>query len=580
MSAEHVAADCRGMNFWRADRSLRDLLALRLPGDLLARLEPHLDRLGELAGGRLDELARAADAHPPVLHPRDRSGRDEDWIEYHPAYREMERIAFGEFGLHAMSHRPGVLGLPHAAPAVAKYAFQYLFVQAEFGLMCPISVTDTAAYVIGRHGAEPLRRLLLPRMLTQDLSRLWKGAQFMTETAGGSDVGALETAAEPLDADDGLDRWRLFGDKWFCSHADADVALVLARPRGAAPGTRGLALYAMPRRLPDGRRNAYRIVRLKDKLGSRSMASGEIRLEGAIAYLVGGEGRGLRQMLDQVNFSRLSHGVRAAGMMRRCLQEAMAAARSRRAFGRPVVEHPLLRRQLMKVLLPAEQALSVALYTAQVLDRAQAGDEGARSLLRILTPLLKLRACRDNVAVASGALEVRGGNGYIEEWVNARLLRDAQLGTIWEGTSNVNALDVVARAVGRHRAHEALAEALRGLLDHPQVPEPLGRELGDLVVRATAAVGRVAADPGQEERCRAVAGALYHVASAVLLAREGAELAAGRGDARRLLLARLVLRHRVRRPDPLEEADDRGAAEAADLLLGDAPIPLEPARVG
>ena len=174
---------------------------------------------------------------------------------------------------------------------------------------------------------------LLPKMLSSDMATLWKGTQFMTESAGGSDVGAIETVARH-EGDD----WRLYGDKWFCSHADADVALMLARPEGAPAGTAGLALFALPRRLKDGRRNSYRIVRLKDKLGTRSMASGEIRLEGAVAYLVGDVTRGLKQMMEQVNLSRLSHGVRAAAMMRRCVNEALTCARARVVFGEKVVD--------------------------------------------------------------------------------------------------------------------------------------------------------------------------------------------------------------------------------------------------
>src|SRR5208282_5960116 len=164
-AAALVAPDCRGMNFYRIDRGLRDLLDLHMEPRLRAAMEPHLERLGELAGGRLDELAEAADKHPPVLHARDRFGRDEDWIEYHPAYREMEKIAFGELGLHAMSHRGGVLGWPDPLPPIAKYAFTYLFVQAEFGLMCPVSGSDTSIFVIKRYGSEELKSRLLPRML-------------------------------------------------------------------------------------------------------------------------------------------------------------------------------------------------------------------------------------------------------------------------------------------------------------------------------------------------------------------------------------------------------------------------------
>src|SRR5258707_15182125 len=184
-----------------------------------------------------------------------------------------------------------------------------------------------------------------------------KGTQFMTEKAGGSDVGALETEAERTGVGaDGVERWKPHGQKWFCSHADADVAVLLARPRGAAPGTRGLGMFAMPRRLEDGSRNSYRIVRLKDKLGTRSMASGEIILDGATAYLVGDVERGFKQMMEQVNLSRLSHGVRAAAMMRRCLNEALAAARGRRAFGRAIARDPLVRRQVVKILRQAHKA--------------------------------------------------------------------------------------------------------------------------------------------------------------------------------------------------------------------------------
>ncbi|TKW74647.1 MAG: DNA alkylation response protein, partial [Bradyrhizobium icense] len=415
---DHIAPDSGGQNFYAIDRALRDLLRLYLSEDDFSRLEGHFGRLGALSGGRLDELARLADQNQPVLHPRDRFGRDEDWIDYHSSYREMERIAFGDFEFHAMSHRAGTLGMDRPLPAVAKYALQYLFVQAEFGLMCPISVTDTSIHLIRKFADAELKDYLLPKMLSSDPAVQWKGTQFMTERAGGSDVGTIETVAK---FEDGA--WRLHGDKWFCSHADADVALLLARPEGAPSGTKGLALFAMPRRLKDGSRNAYRIVRLKDKLGTRSMASGEILLEGAFAWLVGKADQGLKQMMEQVNLSRLSHGVRAAAMMRRCVSEAMAVARSREAFGHTIIDYPLLRRQLMKITLPAEQALSMFFFAAQAMDRANAGDRDAESILRIMTPLLKFRACRDNIPVATGAMEVRGGNGYVEEWVNARLVR-------------------------------------------------------------------------------------------------------------------------------------------------------------
>jgi acyl-CoA dehydrogenase len=565
--ANHLALDCAGQNFYAIDRGLRGLLQLYLEPNDFRRLEPHFDRLGALAGGRLDELARTADKHPPVLNARDRFGRDEDWIDYHSSYREMEAIAFGDFQFHAMSHRAGALDMDRPLPAVAKYALQYLFVQAEFGLMCPISVTDTSIHLIRKFANAELKDYLLPKMLSGDVATMWKGTQFMTERAGGSDVGAIETIAR---CEDGV--WRLYGDKWFCSHADADVALLLARPEGAPGGTAGLALFALPRRLKDGRRNAYRIVRLKDKLGTRSMASGEIRLEGAVAYLVGDAGRGLKQMMEQVNLSRLSHGVRAAAMMRRCVNEAMVCARTRMAFGRTIIEYPLLRRQLLKIAVPVEQSLSMFLFAASAMDRANAGSTEAAAMLRILTPLLKFRACRDNIPVATGAMEVRGGNGYIEEWVQARLIRDAHIGVLWEGTSNINALDIVTRAVGKSRAHRTLEAALRKLLEEATpIPAAFRDRLRLALDRTLAFAERVASEPALEERARLVASALYHVTSAILMTWEAAQPGT---DPRRALYARLVLEHRLSAKDPLEPRTGNWEREAAEIIFSESKASL------
>jgi alkylation response protein AidB-like acyl-CoA dehydrogenase len=574
--AHHIAADVHGQNFYAIDRQFQDLMRLYMEPGLLRQMTPHFERLGGLAGGRLDELAMVADKHPPVLQPRDRFGRDEDWIDYHPAYREMEKIAYEEFGLHAMSHRAGVLGLAEPAHPLVKYAFTYLFVQGEFGLMCPVSMSDTSNFTMKTHASPELKRLLMDRLLSQDPAHMMKGAQLMTEKAGGSDVGALETEAERIGVGaDGIERWKIYGQKWFCSHADADLALILARPRGAAAGTRGLAMFALPRRLEDGSRNSYRIVRLKDKLGTRSMASGEIVLDGATAYLVGDVNHGFKQMMSQVNLSRLSHGVRAASMMRRCLNEALAAARGRRAFGKPTSEYPLLRRQLMKIMLPTEQALSMFAFSADAMGRADKGDKDAANLLRVLTPVYKFRACRDNIPVASAALEVRGGIGYIEEWVTARLVRDAQIGTIWEGTSNINALDVVQRAVGKSGGHKTLSAALKAKYEPSgALPGQYKGLLGATLDRVERFVEAVAADPRQEKRSRLAAGALYHATTAALLAWEGATLGAEGGDARRLLLSRLVIEHRLAPQDPLSLGESGWEEEAINLLLDDAPVPL------
>lgn len=541
--------DSRGLNLCRGDPELQRLAGLYLPAALAAHLAPHLDRLGALAGGTLDELAGAADRNPPVLHPRSRRGEDAQSIEYHPAYREMERLAFGEYGLAALSHRGGVLGWDEPMPPAAKYLITYLFVQAEFGLCCPVSMTDSLTRTLRRFGGPELLARYLPALTSQDLDELHQGAMFMTEQGAGSDVAATTVMAAPQP--DGT--WALTGDKWFCSNADAELAMVLARREGAPPGLVGVSLFLLPRRLPDGGPNRYRIVRLKDKLGTRSMASGEVRLDGATAWMVGDPGAGFKQMADMVNNSRLSNGVRAAGLMRRATTEALFIAHRRVAFGKRLIQMPLMRRQLAKMLLPTEQARSMMLQAADALRRSDAGEADAYALLRILTPLLKFRACRDARTVTGDAMEVRGGCGFIEEWSDARLLRDAHLGSIWEGTSNIVALDVL-RAAAREGSLPVLQRHILGLLRGakalPGMPSALARAM--VLVEAAQANPALA---------RQAASALYHLTSAAALAWEAARL----GMPQRLALARMALRHRVLPRDPLDPAEPDGA-ELASLL--------------
>jgi len=560
-----LAPDTSGMNFYRADPSLADLLRIHLPDALFRHIEPHLDRLGALAGGHLDECARLADRHVPVLHQRDRFGRDVQWIEYHPAYRELERAAFGEFGIHAMSLRKGILGWPEKYPVVAKHAFTFLFNEAEFGLGCPINVTDGCAKLLASFGSEALKEKYLDGLTQTDMNRLTQGGQFMTEKEGGSDVGTLTTIAVQEGG-----HWRLFGEKWFCSNADAEVVMLLARPEGAGPGTRGVGLFLMPRKLDDGSPNHYRIVRLKDKLGTRSMASGEIKLEGAIAYAVGRLDRGFVQMAEMVNSSRLSNGVKSTALMRRAHHDAMTVAQNRVVFGSRIIDLPLARRQLMKIMLATEQALSLSFITADALDRAEAGSQDAAALLRILTPTLKFRATRDARKVCGDALEMRGGIGYIEEFATARLLRDAHLGSIWEGTGNIVAIDALTRAVGRHGADAALAADLHARLDDSaNVPQRWRDRLRELTDRATGFVREIALRSENEAEARRATSLLYHVASAVALAWEAGRIHERRGDARRLLLSRLVIDHRVLAGDPFRLGDNAAQRAIADLLLGE-----------
>ncbi|MCW5234674.1 DNA alkylation response protein [Verminephrobacter eiseniae] len=559
MTSTYPVPDRHGQNLFTSDTQLHGLLALYLPPDLLRHMQPHFERLGALAGGRLDALAQVADQNPPRLEHRTRTGIDAQRIVKHPAYVEMERMAFSEFGLAAMSHRQETLGWKGRMPPIVKYLLTYLFVQAEFGLCCPVSMTDSLARTLGKFGSPELIGRFLPRLQALDFDQLAQGAMFMTEQAAGSDIAATQTRAWQ----DGQGLWRLSGDKWFCSNPDADLAMVLARPDAAPAGMQGLSLFLLPRRLEDGSANHYRIIRLKDKLGTRSMASGEIRLEGAVAYLVGQAGRGFQQMADMVNNSRLSNGVRAAGLMRRALAEAEFIASERLAFGQRLADMPLMQRQLDKLRLPTEQARSMVFQTAQALARADGGDAGAYALLRILTPLIKFRACRDARKVTGDAMEVRGGCGYIEEWSDPRLVRDAHLGSIWEGTSNIVALDVV-RAIRREQALPALQRHFGALLEQTAVAPAFSAALGAALTRA-AALASTAAQADGAGIARQAASALYHSCSAIAMAWEGVRC----GSEQRIRWAQSVLLHRVLPRDPLAVAAlpaswaSAGAATAA-----------------
>lgn len=569
-----IAPDTKGQSFFLNDPTLQNLARLYLDDALCEAIWPQLEELGSRAANDLDDHAMLANRHPPILHQRDKYGQDRQWIEYHASYRALEQAAFGDFGLHAMSHRPTVKDRDRPLPIFAKHLYTFLFNQAEFGLGCPINVTDSAAHVIRLFGSDDLKRKLLPRMLTTDLSELWQGAQFITEQEGGSDVGQVTTHAV---CDQG--EWRLFGDKWFCSNADADVAMILARPEGAARGTRGLALFAMPRTLDNGEPNRIRIVRLKDKFGTRSMASGELRMEGAFAYLVGDQNAGLKQMLEMINWSRLSNGVKSSALMRRAVHDATTVSKHRVVFGKTLMELPLAKRQLLKLRLASEQSMSMWAFVANQLDIVEQGGIGsnqANSIVRLATPILKMRVTRDARKVCGDAMEIRGGCGYIEDFVNPRLVRDAYLGSIWEGTSNIIAIDAIRRAINRNSCLAPLIAEFQDRLDVvASVVPSIALELREWLDKTEEATIEVS-ESDEDARFRSMVSALYHICSTILLAWEGVEIERRNGDASRLLWARLALDHKVREHGPLNPPPER--MSLCDRLLGEEIIKLEEAR--
>lgn len=476
--------DISGRNFYTTDPDLSYHLRQSLTTEDFERAQGILSRMGEVASQRMDELARVADRQGPVLIQYDKRGQRVDEVVFHPAYHELEHIVYQDFAIAACTHRGGALGWPGKVPQQIKFALGYLGMQAEAGVFCPVSMTDALARVLERYASEPLKQRFLPALTALKIDELKQGAMFLTEKQGGSDVGLTATIARlrpgEIFAGNTLQpQWELRGDKWFCSNVSADLILTLARPEGAPAGTRGLGLFLVPRTLDDGTRNAYTINRLKDKLGTRSMATGEVTLNGAQAYLVGNLERGFVQMTEMINLTRIWAAFGSLAAMRRSFLEALAYTRERVAFGRPLAEHPLMRRQLVDLLIEVEGCTALAFETVAVLERVDRhGVEEDRRLLRILTPLCKYYIPKRGEYVTIEALEMLGGNGYIEEWAHPRLLRDAIVNVVWEGSSNVIVLDV-ARAIAREGVDVALFAMLKNRLQALQhaIVVPVAQEV-------------------------------------------------------------------------------------------------------
>ena len=415
-----------------------------------------LHTLGRLAGSAATgEQARLANEHPPVLRSHDRWGNRIDEVEFHPAWHALMSTAVGH-GLHAApwsDQRPGA----HTARA-AKF---YVWAQAEPGHGCPISMTYAVVPAL-RHAPalagrfEPLlaARSYDPGLRPPETKAGLLAGMAMTEKQGGSDVRANTTRAEPAPGA-GPGAHLLTGHKWFCSAPMCDLFLTLAY----APD--GLTCFLLPRVLPGGERNGLRIERLKDKLGNRSNASAEIELDAALAWQVGEAGRGVATIIEMVGATRLDCVVGSAAGMRLATVAAVHHASHRQAFGKDLVAHPLMGSVLADLALESQAATVLAFRLAGAADRAGRGDEAERALLRVVLPAAKYWVCKRTSAHAAEALECLGGNGYVEESPMPRLYREAPLNSIWEGSGNVTALDVL-RALART---PGCADALLAELD-------------------------------------------------------------------------------------------------------------------
>ncbi|HWS87798.1 MAG TPA: acyl-CoA dehydrogenase family protein, partial [Pyrinomonadaceae bacterium] len=426
-----------------------------LPGEVLREIEPALEDLGELAGGELYRMQLADRLHEPRLVRWDAWGERIDAVEVTPLWRAAERLA-AERGLVAVAYerRHG----PHSR--VHQAALAHLFTPATDIYSCPLAMTDGAARVLATSGNDALIKNVLPRLTSRDPARFWTSGQWMTELTGGSDVGASETVARR----DEQGAWRLYGRKWFTSAAASQVALTLARPEGNPGGGRGLALFFVETRDREGRPRDIRIDRLKEKLGTRKVPTAELTLEGTPATLVKGTTDGVRDIAPMLNVTRLWNAVSAAALMRRGLALARDYARRRAAFGSALAEKPLHADTLAGLQAEADAALHLAFYAAELTGREEVGglDESGTRLLRLLTPLVKLTTGRAAVHVASEVVEAFGGAGYVEDTGLPVLLRDSQVLSIWEGTTNVLSLDALRTALKDEVALSALEAEIEG----------------------------------------------------------------------------------------------------------------------
>jgi len=441
-----------GYDLFGSDRALVDAV-LREGGASAAEPMHAFGRwLGEASTLRLGEQANR---QPPILRTHDRFGHRIDEVEFHPAWHELLRRAVAE-RVHALPWAEPVLGAH-----VVRAAKAFVLNQVESGICCPLAMTFAAVPALS--DAPALAEIWSPKLLSEiydpDLRPVAekRGAlvgMAMTEKQGGSDVRANTTRA--LRAGSG--EFRLTGHKWFCSAPMSDAFLTLAQSE------KGLSCFLLPRVLPDGRRNAFHIQRLKDKLGNRSNASAEVEYAGAFAWLVGEEGRGVRTIIKMVQHTRLDAAISSAALIRQALAQALHQAAHRAAFGRRLIEQPLMRNVLADLALESEAATALVMRLARAFDRAGA-DPAEAALARLATPVAKYWICRRAPGAIAEALECLGGNGYVEEGVLPRLYREAPVNSIWEGSGNVLCLDVLRALQREPAAADALlaeAEAVRG----------------------------------------------------------------------------------------------------------------------
>ena len=406
----------------------------------------------------VDAQANYTDRYaPPALETYDRNGEVVNRIVANRWYDEQ----------HQELYRRGIIGLPYTenAPHLLTFTMGYLLAQADISLHCPVTLTGAVACVLGSHAPENVRQRFLYDVVRMDgLAKT--GGTWATEQHGGSDVGATTTVA----VGDG-DHFALHGLKWFTSNANSGLAVATARPEGAAPGSSGLGLYLVPSHFEDGRPNHYRIRKLKDKLGTKGLPTGEIDLLGAEAIEITPPPEGFKLMMEALEYSRVHNAVGSAGVQRRALREALDWARTRRAFGHALTDYPMVQDELLRLRVQFEAGILLAFEAAIAFDETQQEAE-RRTWLRLATALAKYLTAEYAIGASRAALELIGGNGYTSDYPVARLLRDAQVLTVWEGPANIQALELLRLLTPRYHGWEQYHERMQRILD--RLPDGVG----------------------------------------------------------------------------------------------------------
>ncbi|WP_343708307.1 acyl-CoA dehydrogenase family protein [Mycobacterium sp.] len=535
----------RGVNYFTADPNLARTLATYLPATVRRWAEKPLSQLGERAGNELVRRADVYDATGHVLTRYDKLGRDVSRVEHHPDWLANLDEVF-DYGLVGWNHDPARLQRYGRAPVPLLAAFDYLVGQADMALCCPLELAHGTVAVVERFATAEQRDELLPAIVATRADQRLQVAQVATEITGGSDVGATRTEAHH-DAVTG--RWVLTGEKWFASNVGADLIVTLARVDPDVAGTKGLAMFVVPRIRHDGAPNGVSVRRLKDKMGTIGVPTGELLFTDADAILIGEPDKGFAYMAEMLNHTRFWNAVGSVGIMRRSLLEAATYTARRASFGTTLDSFPMMRERLIWLEVDLTATLSLLMHTAHALESAETGnDDGDALRFRTLAPVIKYRSGEQCVDFARAAIEMMGANGYIANFGTPKLLRDAQVNPIWEGTSNICALDLW-RAITRQHGHEPVLNHCEQVIA-TLVTEP-ARRVGEAALHAikdsreaiTSLAG--ASRARQDQQARRLTDLLGDTVAVTAMAAEIDTDVRTDGDHRKAILAELFTRRMV-----------------------------------